>query len=206
MNDDISSLVKNNKSRLSYKVPNSLRTEIMRELFPQKQSTSAFRWLSFGGGIAATVCALVLSFQLGRISVNSAGNMTSNDEVISAHVRSLQAQHLSDVVSTDQHTVKPWFEGKIDFGPVVKDFVNSGFPLIGGRLDYLAGRNTAALVYKSDLHIINVFQYPISGNEVAPQFETGRGFQVFTWSKNGMRFTAVSDLNASDLQRFVSLW
>jgi len=124
-------------------------------------------------------------------------------EAISSHVRSLQGAHLMDVVSTDQHTVKPWFEGRLDFSPRVKDLASEGFPLIGGRLDALEGHSVAALVYKRRLHVINLFQWP-ADQSVAPQaISQQHGYTVIRWTADGMRYVAISDVNEADLKQFV---
>ena len=124
-------------------------------------------------------------------------------EAISSHIRSLQAQHLMDVVSTDQHTVKPWFEGKLDFSPRVKDLASKGFPLLGGRLDALDGRSVAVLIYRRHLHVINLYQWPADGAATALAGEQQHGYTVISWSAEGMRYIAVSDVSAGDLKQFV---
>jgi anti-sigma factor RsiW len=204
----ISHLFKKHRTELTHPMPNHLKSKIINDLFPKpKERVFLLSWMSFGGGALATCVALVMTFQLGRISGNGASDQALTEEVVSSHVRSLMANHLSDVVSTDQHTVKPWFEGKIDFGPSVKDFSKDGFPLVGGRLDYIEGRPTAALVYRFNQHIINVFQHPAPVSESSePRLKTLRGYQVFSWTKDGMIYWVVSDVNAADLQKFVYHW
>ena len=127
-------------------------------------------------------------------------------EVVSSHIRSLMASHLTDVASTDQHTVKPWFAGKLDFSPPVTDFSASGYPLIGGRLDYLRGRTVAALVYQRRQHRINVFIWPDEGSrdsEASPR--TQQGYHVIRGAHGGMAYWIVSDLNTEELSAFARL-
>lgn len=124
-------------------------------------------------------------------------------QAISSHVRSLQGEHLMDVVSTDQHTVKPWFEGKLDFSPRVKDLAAEGFPLVGGRLDALEGHSVAALVYKRRLHVINLFQWPAEGMASSQVMAQEHGYTVIRWTGDGMRYVAISDVNEGDLRQFV---
>ncbi len=205
----ISHLFKKHRNEISHAMPRHLKSKILDDLFKtSKERVSFLSWMSFGGGALATVLALIMAFQFGKMSAIGSGGQTLTEEVVSSHVRSLMSsQHLSDVVSTDQHTVKPWFEGKIDFGPNVKDWAKDGFPLIGGRLDYVDGRATAALVYKSNQHVINVLQHPAAGADSSePRLRTVRGYQIFSWTKDGMIYWAVSDVNAADLQKFVYLW
>jgi anti-sigma factor RsiW len=128
------------------------------------------------------------------------------EEIVSSHIRSLQPGHLLDVQSTDQHTVKPWFNGKVDFSPPVKDLADAGFPLIGGRLDYLDHRDVAALVYERRKHLINLYVWPEeSEKSEAPRSVTSQGYHLVFWRANGMYFCAVSDLNADELHQFTEL-
>lgn len=124
------------------------------------------------------------------------------DEAVSSHLRAMQPQHLMDVVSTDQHTVKPWFAGKLDFSPHVKDLVEEGFPLVGGRLDAMEGHSVAALVYKRRLHVIDLYQWPAPVGAAAMETNRYHGYTVMRWTADRMRFVAVSDLNEDELRQF----
>ena len=131
------------------------------------------------------------------------------EEVVSSHIRSLMPNHLTDVVSSDQHTVKPWFDGRLDFSPSVVDLAQEGFPLAGGRLDYVGGRPVAALVYQRRKHLINIFTWPDSASSSdagAPVKAPARqGYNVYHWTKSGMVYWAVSDLNSEELKDFARL-
>jgi anti-sigma factor RsiW len=126
-------------------------------------------------------------------------------DLVSAHLRSLQGDHLIDVQSTDQHTVKPWFNGRLDVAPPVVDLTAQGFTLIGGRVDYLEAKPVASIVYKRRAHIINLFVAPASapalGSERA-SITTVQGFNIWRWAFSDLSFWAVSDINAEELQEF----
>src|ERR1700730_11078306 len=128
------------------------------------------------------------------------------DEVVASHVRSMLATHLLDVPSTDQHTVKPWFDGKLKFAPPVHDFADHGFRLIGGRLDYLDGQEVAALVYPRNKHIINVFVWPAESdvNRSLQSFSRS-GYNIIHWNRDGFEWWAVSDVTAADLEVLAEL-
>jgi anti-sigma factor RsiW len=126
-------------------------------------------------------------------------------QVVDAHVRSLQAEHLIDKRSSNQHVVKPWFQGKVDVGPVVKDLAEQDFPLEGGRLDYLDGHDVAALVYRRNQHFINVFVWRSDARDHEPEYLARQGYQMIRWTDNGRTIWVVSDLNAEELREFAEL-
>jgi anti-sigma factor RsiW len=126
--------------------------------------------------------------------------------VVDAHIRALQPGHLEDVVSTDRHTVKPWFQGKLDFAPPVKDLADQQFPLTGGRLDVLDGRPVAAMIYRRGTHPINLLAWPTSDADRPPATTVSRGFTTVHWVQGGMTLWAVSDVERPQLEEFVTLW
>jgi len=124
------------------------------------------------------------------------------DALVDNHVRALMGEHLLDVTSSDQHTVKPWFQGKLDFSPPVEDLASLGFPLVGGRVEYVGGKQAAALIYRRRQHTINLFVWPASDEAAPTDVRSTRGFQVRHWTRGGMTFWAVSDLNDVELGTF----
>ena len=127
------------------------------------------------------------------------------DDVLTSHIRSLMPGHLTDVLSSDQHTVKPWFNGRLDFSPPVYDFAGRGYPLEGGRLDYVDGRAVAVLVYGRRQHVINVFQWPARGSAAGPSMRTRPGYHELHWTTLDYSYWVVSDLGLAELQEFAQL-
>src|SRR6266496_936736 len=160
-------------------------------------------WLRFAAPLAAA--ALVVLMLVPIFGGPSSDELLTQD-VVASHIRSLMVNHLADVRSTDEHTVKPWFNGKLDFSPPVSDLAKQGFPLVGGRLDYLNNRPVAALVYQRDKHVINVFVWPAdnSGQTGGP-IKTLQGYHVIRWASSGMNFWVVSDLEQNQLAKFTDL-
>lgn len=159
---------------------------------------------AFRNWAAAAVIVLAVGSGMSLFRATSNQRDTVADEVVTGHLRSLMADHLVDVRSEDQHTVKPWFLGKLDFAPPVVDLAAVGFPLVGGRMDYLDGRPAAALVYQRRQHTINLFVSPArdAGAEMI-DVQSVRGFRVRHWTKGDLSFWAVSDVNDADLDAFV---
>lgn len=142
----------------------------------------------------------VLAASMMLLVSNPRQDVAVQDEILASHIRSMLANHLVDIQTSDQHTVKPWFDGKIDFSPPVVDLSAQGFPLIGGRVDYIEGRVVAALIYRKGGHIINVFVWP--GSPVAQSSTAHDGYNLMEWSGGGLVFWGVSDVNPTDLATF----
>jgi anti-sigma factor RsiW len=193
---------------LYFKAPGELRRRIEAELpssAPAKKVSSHLAWhwnwltTALSGAFAICLALLLMVTQ-----TRPSAEQQLAQEIVSSHVRSLMPGHLMDMASTDKHTVKPWFNGKLDFSPPVQDFATQGFPLAGGRLDYVAGRGVAALVFQRNKHIINLFVWPAKEADSRPAAVPPRqGYNLIHWSDGGMLFWAVSDLNKKELMDFV---
>jgi anti-sigma factor RsiW len=161
-------------------------------------------WRTLAIGATAAVVALLL-WNLSS-SFESRGNRPALlEEVVSAHVRSLMANHLTDLTSSERHAVKPWLANRLDFAAPVGDFDAQGFSLLGGRVDYLDGKPVAALVYRHRQHIINVFVWPSGDRDGPIRISTHRGFNSTNFESGGMSYWIVSDLNTTDLQKLAAL-
>ena len=184
-----------------HSAPDRLRLQLLTQARRARWRRSALAWAA----AAAVVVSLGSGIALVRSSRTAVGPGADSmvNAVVDGHVRSLMADHLVDVASTDQHTVKPWFLGQLDYSPPVRDLAALGFPLVGGRLEYLSGRPVAALVYQYQKHTINLFIWPTGADTTAAASRFVRGFHVDQWVRDGMTFWVVSDANEAELTRFV---
>jgi len=187
-----------------------IETALPRQSAPQISLGERFRlWLASRSSNWAALGAMAMSLAVLSISVNLYRQIPSPEqrltqELVDDHVRSLQSNHLFDVISTDKHTVKPWFNGKLDFAPPVIDLAQQGYPLVGGRLDFLNGRAVAVMVYRYKLHPINLYVWP--GNDAGPTptiFEQ-KGYHLAHWSAAGMTYWAITDAGVQELNGFIT--
>lgn len=169
---------------------------------PPPQVQPRFRMPMFslaGGGLAGALAGVALTLLVVH------GQDDPTGAVIGSHIRSLQAEHLTDVLTSDQHTVKPWLSARLDVSPPVRDLKDAGFPLIGGRMDYVDGHPAAAVVYQRAKHVINLFAWASSGRDTDFHDETRHGFNIVTWRRDGITYYAVSDVEADQLAMFAKL-
>jgi anti-sigma factor RsiW len=179
----------------------SIRTAIAQAAQTERDTTAKWSppWIWAAAALVLTAAIFAFQFRPARSDDRLLAELTES------HIRSLMVDHLTDVTSTDQHTVKPWFDGKLDFAPPVKDLKSVGFPLLGGRLDYAAGHPVAALVFGRQKHIINLFIWPAESSAVRPPHATQRnGYHLIQWSDGRMNLVAVSDLNEAELHEFAT--
>lgn len=182
-----------------FPAPDGLRDRVRAAVRKEGRRTIAWRMT----GLTGIAAALLLVSGTWFFGLRGRGAEAEYQAVLDGHLRSLAPGHLTDVASTDKHTVKPWFAGKLDFSPPVIDPAAEGFPLLGGRVDVMQGGEVAALVYSHRSHIINLFVRPADTDApVAPKEEVRRGIDIVSWADGGMRFWAVSDLNLEELEQF----
>jgi anti-sigma factor RsiW len=187
-------------ANLRYTAPPELRRRIEASLPPARVPSrrAVLRGFAMGSAVSA-----IAASGLFAVILRNDDEARIQSEVVSAHLRSLQAGHLTDVLSTDQHTVKPWFNGRLDAAPPVVDLTAQGFTLIGGRLDYVDTRPIGAIVYRRRAHVINLFVAQTASTEHnAAKIETIQGFNIRRWSDRGLNYWAVSDLAADELADF----
>ena len=187
-------------AHLQQSIQAALRKAAAAEPHPRR---SRWNWMAMAASIL-----LVASMTWNFAALQSRGpKEVLAKEVLSSHLRSLMGTHLLDVPSSDQHTVKPWFNGKLNFSPDVKDFASQGFRLVGARIEYLDDKPVAALVYQRRQHFINLFMWPSPSSSQSGYSEMKRsGYNLVSWTEDGMTCWAVSDLQASELKQFAELY
>jgi len=197
---------------LYFEAPKELEKRLRSAVRQASKAASprwSWRWASSWGGaqVMGPMAAAAVVFLIAMpLLIRTSAEDRLSQEIVSAHVRSLMASHLTDVASTDQHTVKPWFNGKVPFSPSVADLATQGFPLIGGRLDYVENHPVAALVYQHRKHFINLFIWPSPRvSSTTEAFRTQQGYHTLHWRQDGTEHWAVSDMNQHDLMGFVEL-
>jgi len=170
---------------------------------PPVPARRPLQWKPYGAALASGLAGVALTLMVTRLPSQQDPLVA---DVVADHVRSLMADHLTDVPSEDRHTVKPWLSARLALSPVVKDLKTEGFPLVGGRLDYVAGHQAAALVYSRDKHVINLFAFVSDDPTDAPPRQDIRdGFNVIRWRMGGLTYVAISDVEMAQLQQFVHL-
>jgi len=188
--------------------PPALRARLRETLRRETGSGAARRRAviprAWTGLAAAAVLALVAAGSW-RLGASHAAEGALEEQVLASHVRSLMPGHLSDVVSSDQHTVKPWFDGRLDFSPPVHDFAGRGYPLLGGRLDYVGGRPVAALAYGRRRHVVSVYIWPSGGTSPVSAAPDRNGYHLIHWSTPGFTWWLASDIGAAELREFGSM-
>jgi anti-sigma factor RsiW len=189
-------------ANLKYSAPPALRRRIEAALPPVSRDAPTRRALLKGFALGTALSAAAAASVIFAV-VRTDQDQRMLGDAVSAHLRSLQAEHLTDVQSSDQHTVKPWFNGRLDVAPPVVDLTAQGFTLLGGRLDYIDGKAVAAIVYRRRVHVINLFVAQGAGlDRGTAHSEMVQGFNVRRWTEQGLSLIAISDINADELREF----
>ncbi len=200
-------------AQLREPLPAGFEKKVRRRLDESSSSSSprsfhAWRWLAAAAVLLLVAAGSLRFAQKTRVGTELTASAADSAaaELVDAHIRALQPGHLTDVTSTDQHTVKPWFNGRVAFAPPVPDFAAQDFPLVGGRLDVFQGRTVAALVYGRRKHFISVFIWPDATQDAEQYAGTWNGYQWISWKQSGLRFCAVADTNRDDLAALKDLF
>jgi anti-sigma factor RsiW len=191
-----------------HRAPPALAMRIASALPRQAPPPVARRSLplfGFGGSaLAGGLAGIALTLAVTRTTPVRTDRLAA--DAVASHIRSMMADHLTDVPTSDRHTVKPWLSARLDLSPVVKDLVADGYPLVGGRLDYVDGHRAAAIVYHRDKHVINLFALVSDDpGDAPPRQESRDGFNIVRWRQGGVSYVAVSDVEASQLLTFARL-
>ncbi len=190
----------------TFQAPPALRERIRAAAQGRGRGSRRFAVRNWWRPLALAASLAVVALGSWSLAVQRAAGDRLTDELFASHIRSLMPGHLTDVVSSDQHTVKPWFNGRLDFSPPVFDFAGRGYPLLGGRLDYVDGRTVAALVYGRRQHVINVFLWPAAhGPTGGPNTRDRQGYHMTHWTTADYTYWVVSDLGLGELQDFAQL-
>ncbi|SAL23501.1 putative transmembrane anti-sigma factor [Caballeronia sordidicola] len=213
-NHDVSLAEKLRDGSLYERAPSSLHAQVRARLNEQYKKKQRFSWnwsmrsagLLFAGGGVTGACACALIFLSVMFFQRPAGTAAIEQEIVASHVRALMSSRTMDVLSSDQHTVKPWFNGRIDYAPPVVDPQAQGFPLVGGRLDYVDHRPVAVMIYRYLKHPIDLYVFPDSGGHTAVPTamaaQSSEGYSLIKWRQNGMVFWAITDASPIYLKRF----
>ena len=215
--DDLSALIRQHATR--HAAPDGLRAAIRTQVALEDARRSPLPapgvaserprhvWFTFGCGTASASFALGMLCMALLIPLAQRLNLGEpvDADLVAGHVRALQSGSVAEVLSSDRHTVKPWFQGRLDYAPPVYDLASDGFPLIGGRIEHVRGDAVATLAYGHNRHVVDLFVWP-SSEHVAPVRQLRRGFNVVHWADGSMQYWAVSDMDRAEIESFTRLW
>ena len=213
--DDLSALIRQHATR--HAAPDGLRASIRTQVALEDARRTPLptptvgrprrAWFNFGWGTASASFALGMLCMALLIPLAQRVDLGEPVEadLVANHVRALQSGSVAEVLSCDRHTVKPWFQGRLDYAPPVYDLAGDGFPLIGGRIEHVRGNTVAALAYGHNRHVVDLFVWP-SGESVGPVRQVRRGFNVVQWADGSMQYWAVSDMDRAEIESFTRLW